>query len=593
MADSGIVDRNGRRLATAPYSLYRTPSQRPGAIRPVRQPRAKTYEAVNAWQRRELVDVSRVIAAGVPNISTALTQAGEFSVGDSWHMKSQSKNKAWGKKRDEWFNTVYARDCNMRGRQSDWLSSLRQLNWSRKVQGDYGIVFDGTPSNDPLTGKQIDPTGRFQVIKYDRISTGLIGGWQGVGVVSVGNGLDQCKELPRTWNYYSGASGWSSWPGIYIINDNRSRFDGQRIIDGVIVDGNMVVLGYRIVGFNDEGLPVYCDVPKAQIHFNFSTRQDTDLIRGIPELAEAIIPIMHLDDIQDLISMAMKLASALAVTRESVDGNPNRSNRHVMDEEWGQQPPNCAPGEWQEGTPSWGVKSETRAVEEIYPGIYELATSNKEALKTLEFDRPSMNEENFIARIETSVLHKIWPRGLVYIADAARAGARSLAIQANTICTWDQKCIERDARFIGDRHTEFSMRMGYIPYNDDLADPYQYGFTVPAKFTVDEGNDAKMRLSALGRCVISRGQICELDGYLAEEIEEQRYNEIDRILTASENLADKHKDFSVKEIALMFDSGESIVSFSDNAMQDEDGVNPTNGTTPPGTQKPKKQETNK
>ena len=555
MADASIlVDRYGR--AVSSNTLYRTPSQAGADFRPVARPRAKTYEAVSSWQRREMVDVSRVIAAGVPNIDTALTQAGEFSVGDSWHVKSRSKNKAWGKQRDEWFNKFYARDCNARGRMNDWRSTLRQLNWTRKVQGDYGIVFDGQPRRDSVTGKQIDPTGKFRVIKFDRISTGLIGSGQSFGVVSVGNRLDECKELPKTWNFYSTSSSWSVWPGIYIINDSNSVFDGQRLIDGVIVDENMLVLGYRVVGFTADGMPSYADIPKAQFHFNFSARRDVDLIRGIPELAEAIIPIMGLDDIQYLVTMAVKLASAMAITRESTDGNPTNSGRAIYDET---------------GTDDSGSTITTkRAVQEIFPGIIELATNNKERLTALEFDRPSMNEENWINRVETSILHKFWPRSLIYAADAGRAGTRAIGLQAGTICQWDQQCIERDARWIADRATEFAMRAGYIPTNDNLYDPYDYVFTVPGRFTVDEGNDMKMRLSALGRCCISHGIICEMDGYQSEEIFEERYHEIDRILTASEKLSAAHEAFTEKEIALMFDNNDNNISFSDNAMQEGD-----------------------
>lgn len=568
------------RLAVAPNTLYRTPSQSMGDQRPRPTPRAKTYEAVTSWQRREMVDVSRIIAAGVTNIDTALIQAGEFSIGDSWHMKYRGTNKAWGARRDEWFNTIYARDCNTRGKMNDWRSTLRQLNWTRKVEADYGIVFDGRERTDS-TGKKYDPTGRFSIIKYDRISTGIIGGWQGVAIVSVGNGLDECKELPRTWNYYSGANGWSSWPGLYIINDKASLFDGQRIIDGVIIDSNMNVLGYRLVGFNEAGLPVYCDVPKAQMHFNFSARKQADLIRGIPELAESIMPNMHLDDIQYLLMMAVKLASAMAVTRESVDGNPNRGGRVNFEEPYAPVTDNNGlPVNSPTGQPVYHKMK--RAVEEIFPGIIELATSNKEALKALDFNRPSMNEEAFVARIEKSCLHKLWPRDLIYAEATGRAGTRAIGVQANTICTWDQACMERDARWIGDRATEFSMRAGFIPYNDNLADPFEYVFTVPGKFTVDEGNDSKMRLQSLGRCTISRGMICELDGYLAEEIEAQRYDEIDRQLAMAKKLAEKYPDFSVKEIALMFDSGDSQISFSDQANQgeeEEEEGNPKGGQT--------------
>lgn len=553
---SCIVDSRGNPVSSTTNTLYKTPSQTPGDTRPISKPRAKTYEAVSAMQRREMVDVSRVIAAGVPNIDTALTQAGEFSIGHSWRIKSRSKNKAWGRKRDEWFNTVFARDCNMRGGQNDWLSSLRQFNWTRKVEGDYGVWFDGQPRKDPKTGRDLDPTGKFNTIKFDRISTGLIGGWKNIGVVSVGNGLDECKELPKTWNYYSQVTSYGSWPGLYIINDPASPFDGQRIIDGVILDGNMVVLGYRIIGFSGDGSPTYVDVPRQKIHFNYSARQMMDTVRGIPELAAKIMPIMHLDDIHNLILMAMKLASGMAVTRKSADGRPVGGGVTFSSVET----------EDAEGNQTTIV----RAVEEVFPGIVELAVNNKETIETLDFNRPSMNEQEFIQRVETPVLHTLWPRDLIYTAGAGRAGARAIGIQARTICEWDQLCVERTARWIGDRATEFAMRAGWIPGNDNLYDPYDYVFTVPGEFTVDEGNDMKMRLAALGRCCISHGIICELDGYTSEEIFEERAVEIDRILKKADEMSETYKKWDAKEIALMFDNTESNISFSNNAQVNEE-----------------------
>ena len=547
---STLVDAYGRPLSN---TLYKTPSQRSGDFRPVPHPRPKTYEAVSAWQRREMVDVSRVIAAGVPNIDTALLQAGEFSIGDSWHIKSRGGNKGWSKKRDEWFNCTYARNCNANGTMNDWRSTLRQLNWTRKVEGDYAIVFDGAPWKDS-TGKEHTPTGQFKVIKYDRINSGLN------GACAVGNGLEQVKEIGR--NSYASyfTNGWGGWIGMYIINDPASPFDGMRIIDGVIVDADMRVAGYRVVGFTESGMPIYCDVPRERIHFNFGARKHVDMIRGFPELAEAILPSMGLDDIQYLVTMAIKLASAMAVTRESADGRPNTSGVTYSTVQ--------TTTEDEAGVVS--TKSIVNAVQEIYPGIYELAVNNKEAIKQFNFNRPSMNEEAWIARIETSLLHKLWPRSLIYVGDSARAGTRSVAVQANTICQWDQQCLERSARWIGDRATEFAMRAGYIPGNNQLADPYNYVFTVPGKFTVDEGNDMKMRLLALGRCCISHGLICELDGYSSEEIYDERFVEIDRILTGAEQLAEKHAKFDAKEIALMFDHYESNISFADNAQINEE-----------------------
>jgi hypothetical protein len=574
MSDSCYPYSRGSGLAN---TLYKTPSQYGGDFRAIAKPRPKTYEAVSAWQRREMVDVSRVIAAGVPNIDTALIQAGEFSVGDAWQIKYRGTNKGWGKKRDDWFNQTFSRDCNLRGRMNDWRSSLRQFNWTRKVEGDYAIVFDGQPHKDQITGQTIDPTGKFQVIKFDRINSGLN------GCVALGNGLDDVKEV-GTASYSSYfTNGWGGWIGMYIINDPTSPFDGQRILDGVIVDANMRVLGYRITGFNKVGMPTCADVPKDYIQFNFSARKQVDLIRGIPEIAEAIVPQMGLDDIQYLVTMAIKLASALAISRESTDGNPASSGRATRD--------------FTTTDVTGNNVTIKRAFQEIYPGLFEVAVNNKEKLTVLPFDRPSMNEERFIERVETSVLHKLWPRNLIYSGDAGRAGVRATGIQARTICEWDQSCLERDARWIANHATAFAMRMDYIPTNNILSDPYESVFTVPREFTVDEGNDLKMRLAALSRGIISRGKICELDGYLLDEIEEERIGEVDRQLTAAEALHKTHPDFMVTQIALMLDSAGTMISFSeqdrDQVVDSETGAAEEDETVPTGADaQPAKTSTN-
>jgi len=562
-----LVDQFGTAISST--TLYKTPSQRLGDFRPVAKPRAKTYEALTAYQRREQVDVSRVIAAGVPSIDAALMQANEFSVGDSWHIKSRSANKDWGKKRDQWFNETYSRDCNARGPQGDWRSSLRQLNWTRKVEGDYGVVFDGQPSRDAASGKEIAPTGRFYILKYDRIATSL--SYNGKNAISVGNGLELPSEVGKSKGYTLDSIA-SNPSGMFIIDDG-GPFAGNRICDGVILDANMRVLGYRVVGFNSAGDPSYVDLSRHQLHFNFSARRQVDLIRGIPELAESIIQIMGLDDIQYLITMAIKASSALALYRESLDGNPRHAGRRTGEEDAVDLDGNAI--------------TQKIAVQDIAPGILELATQNEEKLGVLGFNRPSMNEEQFIARIETSVLHKLWPRSLIYGGDVGRAGARAIGAQANGICVWDQLCLDRTARFIADRATEFAMRAGYIPANNNLDDAYRYVFTVPGKFTVDEGNDAKMRLSALGRCTISRGMISELDGYLAEEIEEQREAEEDRLAQAAVRLKAKHPWMTEKDWLLRLDHGDSNVSFSESVAPALEKPEPEDDDDSPTTKEAK------
>ncbi len=103
---------------------------------------------------------------------------------------------------------------------------------------------------------------------------------------------------------------------------------------------------------------------------------------------------------------------------------------------------------------------------------------------------------------------------------------------------------------------------------------------------MDEGNDAKMRLAALGRCVISRGQISELDGYLAEQIEEEREAEEHRLAAAAERLTRQHSWMTEKEWLLRLDSGGSMLSFADNAIQEAPEDEGEGGSAESGEGKP-------
>src|SRR5690242_9924303 len=91
-----------------------------------------------------------------------------------------------------------------------------------------------------------------------------------------------------------------------------------------------------------------------------------------------------------------------------------------------------------------------------------------------------------------------------------------------------------------------------------------------------------MILMSLGRCIISRCKLCEMDGYLAEEIEEERVAEVDRMLAYAEKLADKHEKWTAPQIMLMLDNSGTNMSFVE---QDREMVEETvEGTpTPAGT----------
>lgn len=512
-----LYDQFGRKVGTR--NLYPSPSSHPQDNRPRPIVRSKIYENQTPYTRWEQVNYSKILSAQVTGIDAALEMKSCYSVGDAWHIVYHGNNQAWGDRMEEFFHQAYFGNCNQIGSEHDWHSTLRSLSRALDVEADFAVWFDGvdTPTRPA--------TGQFQILDYSRIGTGI--GW----CVKAGEGLEQVRELgnaPYGYNYANGYySGWGSYLPFYLINDPASRFDGQRIIDGIIVDQNLRRLGYRVLGYNDQGQMTYADVPTEAIHFNYEVGDWINQLRGIPRLANLLDDANSVSDIKYYWQQGVMIASQKMVMRKSIDGRPSSGVQETEIE---------VPNPTGDGTT---VLKMVR-VEDAPAGVVELSSRRGEELATLDLNRPAMQEQQFVKLIETAYFHKHWPRCLIYPEDASRAPSRSIAQQVQVILRKRQMTLERTARWICNRRIALAMQRGELPQNNNLYDPYHFGFTVPQKYTVDEGNDAKMALSMLGRCCISRGAIIADQGFQEKKVLRQNFNSVDAIAAAAEELKKRH-----------------------------------------------------
>ena len=512
MSGGGILDWTGKPVTSR--GLYPLPLTHAQDSRPRPIVRAKIYENLSARERWEQVNYSMVIASRVTGIDAALKMQADFAVGDAWHVQYNGVLPNWGDVMEPFINEVYYRDCNIMGEAHDFHSTLKQLCRTLSTQADFGSVFD-------------DESGRAQFLDYSRFGSGF-----GYGL-AVGQGLKQCNELgigpswaaPIQWGY-GYASGWGSFIPYFVIDDPGSQFNGQRIIDGAIVSKNLARLGYRVLGYDDRGKPTYCDLPASQCHFNFEAHDWLNQVRGIPALANLLDDCNAVEDAKYYWEQAVLNSASRAVTRVSKDGKPNLGGI----EETAVNVPQ-ADG----STKTFRVRTERNKA-----GIYELSSDNGEELKTLDFNRPAPGESELIRQLETSYLHKHWPRGLIYTNDIDRAAGRVIQQQVRSLVWSKQRTLERTARWWIDRAIAWAMRSGRLPVNNLGTDPYNYEFTLPGEFTIDEGNDGKMYLSLLGRCCITRGIIANKSGLQEKKLRAANVASVDALMTEAEGLTKKH-----------------------------------------------------
>ena len=85
------------------------------------------------------------------------------------------------------------------------------------------------------------------------------------------------------------------------------------------------------------------------------------------------------------------------------------------------------------------------------------------------------------------------------------------------------------------------MRHGAIPMNNKGADPYNYEFTLPGTFTIDESYDGKLQMTLLGRCCITRGIIANSQGLQEKKLRKANVASVRALATEAEGIA---KDFA-------------------------------------------------
>lgn len=496
-----LVDQYSRPISAR--GLFPSPSSAPNESRPRPLLRPNHYENLKPLERKELCDYAQVIYAGVPNINAAIKMKANFAFSDGWHVTYKGTNKNYGTRMEAHINEEFYRDCNVLGQEHDFRSTLKEYSTAMDVMGQQASVFTNS--------------GKVMVFPGTRIGTG------------------------NTFGFGLGMGGYAPWGRYDVIKDPKSQFDGARIIDGIIVDRNMVRIGVRIIGEDDSGNPTYVDYPSNVCRLDFESGEFPDQIFGVPTLATAVMSVIKVEDFDYYIKQAMILSASLAVGRKSKDGNPGNSHRIISEEDV------------DDGTGTGGTFTVKTAVQQVSAGIVELSRDNQEELTVLPFNRPSMDEQTFIERVETGYFAVHWPRQLIYGADTGKA-MRPIGQQVRIIVWNRQSNAERFARFMVNRRIAWAMNNGRIPRNDAQFDAYNYEFNLPAEFTTDEANDAKIDLEKLGRSITSHQIIAAKSGHNAEKIAADNFKHKAMLMAKAVELSKKYPDWSPKECLSMVDN---------------------------------------
>jgi hypothetical protein len=429
---------------------------------------ADTRKTVTSGDRHEQLKYGRELFASMPNVGAAISSKNKWAVGSGWLPEFNGKNQKWGETVSSWLTDSFFKNCNVLGQNYDFRTSLFLSGIAIDVDGDSLMAFT------------TDKYGFPQIILVPSHRIGQ---------------RDNSDEV------------------------KGGRYDGYNIYDGVIVNTLNRPIAYRILGDTKDDDK---DIPASNVQLLFEPEW-ADQFRGISRLARPLFDLLDIQDIDEFVKRAIKVASRYAVVHSTADGQPTDSLNLVNAEE---------------DIISGIVSPKAPPLENIFGG--EILYANAPAGEKIEFpaaDRPSANEAAAIERLERRVFAALgWPYELLDPIVKNGGAVRLIQDLARQSISDRQVTLERRAQSIISYAIATGMENGIIPQNKD-ADWLNWRFTRPAKLTVDAGNEASADRDALKLGISTLEEIAAKKGQDWTDLRKQSQIEVIDLLTRAQGIS--------------------------------------------------------
>jgi hypothetical protein len=433
---SRILDHRGK-----PFSfgqLYQTPRSNPKGFRPRPWLSNDTKQNVCEYDRKELVNLSRLAISQIEVLAAAIEQKNNWSFGDAWDAHYTGEDKAWAQEASEFLANQFYPFCNVRGPEYDLRTSLMLYGKALDRDGDDLMILGETENHFP----------QIAFFPATRVESG---------------------------------SNHANRRGMEV---KGGPFDGATIFDGVILNRQNRRIGARLL--NDDG--THRDISAFNCDLGFEPAW-VDQIRGFPKLSPILRPMANLQDIDGFIQDGIKRSSQYAAVVKNAEGEAPVGNEVITGED---SPTASDPTSDIVG----GGHSDRKVHYEEMPGgggvfLYMDAGAG-ESVEPFKYENPHPNVEAHIERIQRGCLAAIgWAYELLNLNEGGRAPSRLLCDLANQTITDRQATGRRRWKRIISYGLAKGAKHGFLRKPRDPRDYNRWEPGYPKHLSVDAGNDVK------------------------------------------------------------------------------------------------------
>ncbi len=438
-----------------------------------------THRTVSNMGRRTLMSLGRWLFWNFPAISGAILEQAMFA-SENFQPQFWGKDKDWGNEAEAWL-LEWEKICDVSGWPYDMHSYRELLVLSDLREGDMATLLTQTDAGYP----------QIQVWPAHRLG---------------------CSQMEPT------VSG--------------GKFDGARIIDGVIVNDFRRPIGYRLL---DESGSYLTDVPASNMFLSFLPKT-SDQVRGFSGLASAVFDCQDLKESKYYELIAQKAAAAIALLETNPTGDVDTSRGVIRT----RATHNATTGD-----------KEKLDQQEISGGMYRYfkAGTNSE-LKAFTYDRPGSNTLTYQDHILRDAFQGIeW--NMFFSTDPSKVGGASMRIvveKINRVIRKRQRMIVQALRRIHGYAIAKAIKLGLIPMSDEW---WKWEYQLPALITSDRKYDSDVDVQEYNNMFTSLNQSCGKRGTYWQDTQDdwirERYRKIKRAREIGKEMGMEEQD--IKDMA--------------------------------------------
>ena len=436
------------------------------------------HRNLSTYGRRTLISLGRHIYFSSGTVRGAVEETCNLA-GGTYLFDSRSKDRSWGETAERLLNR-HDRICDIAGPPYSARSWREGLVRSLFLDGDEGTVW--------IVGEDGEPY--LQRIPSHRIGS--------------------CAETVE-----------------------GGPMDGYRIVDGVIVDGTMRAVAYRVLTGDSSDYDTFIDIPATSMRLSFIPILSGQ-VRGIPLLGLAAWDMQDLDESRRWELLAQKGAAARVFAEYNEDGEPAIGADYITAPESGSSTENTPSGLWRE-TIDGGLNT-----------YFKANTGSR--LEAVKFDRPSRNQQDFVAQVWREALSGAG-LSVDFNLDLSKLGGASLRLLCEKVnrhhCDIQDKVIEPACRAFDFFRLSKFIESKRLAAADDW---FEWEYLPNAELTPDKRYDADVTAGNIRVGITTRARGAAKFGEALDDVRQAREEESDDLYTRAERLFAKHPKIPIEII---------------------------------------------